>query len=427
MRIYVQGLWHLGIVTAACLASVGHDIIGFDNDINVINSLNSGKSIIFEPGLDELINAGLKSGKLKFSSEINNIDFLLVAYDTPIDDNDIIDVNFVISRIESMIPSLNNEAIIMISSQMPVGSIKYLEEKFRKYCPEKNISFVCFPENLRLGNALNVFLKPDRIIIGYRSNKDKLIVKKLLEPITDKIEWMSIESAEMTKHAINSFLATSVVFANEIASICEKTGADSKEVERGLKSDQRIGNKAYLSPGSAFSGGTLARDVDFLKEVSKKNKLFIPLLESIKISNNNHKLWTKRKIQELFPSLKGITITVWGITYKSGTNTLRKSLTVELCNWMISQEANIQVYDPIVEKLPPNWYGRVHKFDNMLESLHNTQLLLIGTKYDEYDNFFQNYIPENKLLIIDPNRSISFLEKNKEYNYMSVGSYLKVI
>ena len=430
MKICVQGLWHLGTVTAACLASVGHDVIGFDFDTNVINSLNSGKPTIFEPGLEELVKDGLNSGKLKFASEISNIDFLWVAYDTPVDDNDNADINFVISKIEKMIPSLNDNAIVMISSQMPIGSVKFLEEKFKEFCPVKNISFAYSPENLRLGNALNVFLKPDRIIVGVRSDKDKLIIKQLLEPITDKIEWMSVESAEMTKHAINSFLATSVVFANEIASICEMTGADAKEVERGLKSEQRIGYKAYVSPGVAFSGGTLARDIEFLKDVSKKYKLSIPLLESVKISNDNHKSWTKRKIQALFPSLKGTTITVWGIAYKAGTDTLRRSLTVELCNWLMLQGVNVRVHDPLVKELPVEWNGIVQKFDNLSQSLVDTNLLLIGTKCNKYEEFFENYFgspllscnPGHKLSIIDSNRFLSFLERCEAFNYISIGT-----
>ncbi|MEK6884572.1 MAG: nucleotide sugar dehydrogenase, partial [Nanoarchaeota archaeon] len=325
-----------------------------------------------------------------------------------------------------MIQVLSQNAVVIVSSQMPVNSIKSLEAHFNSICPEKNINFACSPENLRLGNAINVFLNPDRIIVGVRSDKTKLVIKQLLNPITDKIEWMSVESAEMTKHAINSFLATSVVFANEIASICEMTGADAKEVERGLKSEQRIGYKAYLSPGVAFSGGTLARDIEFLKEISKKHQLSIPLLESIKTSNDNHKSWAKRKIQKIFPNLKGINITVWGITYKSDTDTLRRSLTVELCNWLISQGASIKIYDPIVKEFPAEWFGVASIFDNLSESLEDSQLLLIGTKCNQYEDYFKNYEMKKKLILLDPNRFLSFLEKSEKITYISVGTELEI-
>jgi UDPglucose 6-dehydrogenase len=420
MQIYVQGLWHLGIVTAACLASVGHNVVGFDDD-DIINKLNNGESIIFEPGLQELINKGFESKNLKFSSDVHNINFLWVAYDTPVDDNDNVDVNFIFSKIKNSLPLLSNEAMILISSQMPVGSVKSLEKLTKELYPEKNITFAYSPENLRLGSALNIFLNPDRIIVGIRSEGDKIKIKALLDPITDKIEWMSIESAEMTKHAINAFLATSVVFANEIASICEMAGADAKEVERGLKSEQRIGYKAYLSPGAAFSGGTLARDIEFLKTVSKTYELQIPLLESVKVSNNNHKSWMQRKIQKLFPDLKNIPITIWGITYKSGTDTLRRSLWVELCNWLIDKGANVKIYDPIVKKFPEEWGEHIQRFSDPIESLIDTKILLIGTEYKEYKDIFKNN-NINNLTVIDSNRLLSFLEKSININYISVGT-----
>ena len=150
--------------------------------------------------------------------------------------------------------------------------------------------------------------------------------------ITDRLEWMKIESAEMTKHAINSFLAISVCFANEVASICEQTGADAKEVERGLKTESRIGPKAYLKPGVAFSGGTLARDINFLMKLSDKHKLPSYLIKAVNDSNAFHKKWIERKCSQFLGSLKKKTIAILGLTYKPGTDTLRRSLAVELAN-----------------------------------------------------------------------------------------------
>lgn len=419
VKIHVQGLWHLGSVTAACLASAGHNVIGLDFDDTVIKSLSSGKSVIFEPGLDELIQKGLESKKLSFSSSAQNIEFLWVTYDTPVDKNDNADVDFVISNILKMKPFLADDALILISSQMPIGSVKLLEDKFK----DINVSFAYSPENLRLGNAINVFMNPDRIVVGVRSEKDKLKIKNILGTITDKIEWMSVESAEMTKHAINSFLATSVTFANEIASLCEVTGADAKEVERGLKTEQRIGPKAYLSPGVAFSGGTLARDIEFLKQISYKNKLSIPVIESVKISNDNHKDWAKHKIKKLVSNLddlKQTTITIWGLAYKEGTDTLRRSLTVELCNWLIDWGTIVNIYDTTVQELPTNWKlcDNVKKYTTLEESLISSDILVIGTKNEQYNNFFKTYT-NDKLIVIDPNRYLANLNIK---NYISIGT-----
>jgi len=307
---------------------------------------------------------------------------------------------------------------------MPVGSIRRLEAIADKLSPEKELSFACSPENLRLGKAMDVFLKPDRVVVGVRSDRDKERIGRLLQPITDRIVWMSVESAEMTKHAINAFLATSIVFANEIASLCEMVGADAKEVERGLKSEQRIGPKAYLSPGGAFAGGTLARDIEFLKVVSQGYQLSIPLLESVKTSNDQHKGWVRRKLKSLFPNLQGVTVVVWGLTYKPGTDTLRRSLAVELCNWLIKQGARVRVHDPIVKALPADWNGCVQRFDTALGALAGAQALLVGTEWPEYRE-----IPKDRvaavapgLFVLDPNRFLSFLVTAVALRYVAVGT-----
>ena len=258
-------------------------------------------------------------------------------YDTPVDEDDQADVDYVLTQIRTVLPLLPPETTILISSQLPVGSIQQLDDFARQSLKRNDLAFACSPENLRLGNALKVFLDPDRIVVGVRDERARLKIAELLRPITERIEWMSIESAEMTKHAINSFLATSVVFANEIASICEKVGADAKEVGRGLKSESRIGPKAYLSPGAAFAGGTLARDIKFLNQLVNDRGCKTPLLSSVRTSNDQHRNWVCRRLQEKFPRLSKQTIAIWGLTYKPGTDTLRRSLSVELCNWLLNR------------------------------------------------------------------------------------------
>ena len=421
-------LWHLGCVTAGCLAAVGHEVVGLDFDEHVIRVLRAGKPPIFEPGLEEMVGAGLNSGRLQFAASLDelpsDIELLWVAYDTPVNEDDVADVDFVVAQVEKVLPFLSNNSTVLVSSQMPVGSIRRMEAIAGKLCPEKVLSFACSPENLRLGKALDVFLKPDRVVVGVRIDRDRERIGQLLAPITDRVEWMSVESAEMTKHAINAFLATSVVFANEIASICEMVGADAKEVERGLKSEQRIGHKAYLSPGGAFAGGTLARDIEFLKVVSQGHQLTIPLLESVKTSNDLHKSWVRRKLRSLLPSLDGVVIVVWGLTYKPGTDTLRRSLAVELCNWMIQQGAKVRVHDPVVKELTPAWNGLVQRFDDALGALEGAQVLLVGTEWPKYRG-----IPKDRvagvapgLVVLDPTRFLSSLGTAAALRYVAVGT-----
>jgi UDPglucose 6-dehydrogenase len=428
VKVCVQGLWHLGTVTAAALASVGHAVAGLDYSTEVIAKLKLGEPPLFEPGLKELIAEQMAAGRLRFEEDpqaaASDAEVLWVAYDTPVNEDDVADIDFVIGRVEQTLPHLRKGCIVLISSQLPIGSVRRLEALAAGRWPAKEICFACSPENLRLGKALEIFLKPDRIVVGFRGGSDRELLETLLWPITERIEWMSVESAEMTKHAINAFLAASVTFANEIASLCEVAGADAREVERGLKTEARIGAKAYLSPGSAFSGGTLARDVEFLRAVGAGHSLTSPLLGAIRASNDRHKLWAERKLVEFLGSLEGKVIGVWGLTYKPGTSTLRRSLAVELCNALIAQGARLQVHDPAAEALPAAWSGPVQRFDDPMGAVRSAQALVVATEWPEYR---QMAVDAGKSLrpgqlVIDANRFLAPWSSIPSIRYVSVGS-----
>ena len=428
MKVCVQGLWHLGSVTAACLASVGHVVAGLDADQKAVDGLNQGQAPLFEPGLDDLLTAGIAKRQLRFSSlgadAAADAAVLWVTFDTPVDDEDRADVEFVLKQVQAVLPVLADGAVVLVSSQMPVGSIRALEAFARLNCPGKQLDFACSPENLRLGKALDVFLKPDRIVVGVRSAEAKQKLGELLRPITDRIEWMSVESAEMTKHAINAFLATSVTFANEIAAICELVGADAKEVERGLKSEARIGPKAYLSPGGPFAGGTLARDIEFLGVASKTRQLATPLLSSVRASNDEHKNWVRRKLLQSFLDLKGITVAVWGLTYKPDTDTLRRSLAVELCDWLLAQGASVHVHDPVVQHLPERWTGLVMNHVDALDAVRNANALVIGTEWPQFRREAAGLaaVATPDLVLIDANRHLQTVVAPMGLKYIAVGT-----
>ena len=346
MIIAVAGLWHLGSVTLACLAQAGHRVIGIDGDAATVATLRAHKAPIAEPGLDALLAAN--AARIEVTTDVRAAavaDVLWVTYDTPVDDDDRADVDFVIARAGEILPHLRDDAVVLVSSQLPVGSVARLEAM-------RALDFACSPENLRLGKAIEVFSQPDRVIVGVRSERAKARIAAMFAPITTKLEWMSVESAEMTKHAINAFLAVSVTFANELAQICEQVGADAKQVERGLKTEARIGPRAYLSPGSAFAGGTLARDVAFLGQLAERHGLSQPLLAGVRPSNEAHKQWPLRRLRELLGSLDGTTIAIWGLTYKPGTDTLRRSSAIELCRALVAAHARVVAWDPAVKQLP---------------------------------------------------------------------------
>jgi len=428
MKVCVQGLWHLGSVTAAGLTFAGHDVIGLDSDERTIANLSIGIAPVFEPGLDDMLRAGIDTGRLKFSAETGyalcDADVLWVTFDTPVDEEDRADVEFVQHQVQNALPFLSDGGVVLISSQMPVGSVGKLEEFSRQQLPHKSFTFACSPENLRLGKALDVFLNPDRVVVGVRNSATQQILEKLFKPITEKIEWMSVESAEMTKHAINAFLASSVAFANEIAAICELVGADAKEVERGLKTETRIGAKAYLSPGGPFAGGTLARDIAYLCTESQLRDLTTPLLSSVCISNDEHKNWVRRKLLQQFSDLAGVAVAVWGLTYKPGTDTLRRSLAVDLCDWLLVQGATIYVFDPAVKSLPERWVAKVSRCSNALDAVRNAKALVVCTEWPEFKQAANELtlVAHPSLVVVDANRHLQVQLIKSGIQYVAVGS-----
>ena len=427
MKVCVLGLWHLGSVTAACLASVGHEVTGLDSNSGIVEKLQKAEPPVSEPGLDGLIREGINAGQLRFTSDakiaISSAEVLWVTYDTPVDENDQADVEFVFEEVLKLLSFLSIDTTVLVSSQLPVGSIRRFEDISAEKYPEKNIRFAYSPENLRLGKSLDVFLHPDRVIIGVRRQEDREILNRLLGSITENILWMGVESAEMTKHAINAFLGMSITFINEIASICENIGADAHEVETGLKSETRIGPAAYLSPGAAFAGGTLARDIEFLKDIGTSNNLVNPLISAVGKSNDEHKKWIQRRLFAVLGGLKGKRIAVWGLTYKPGTNTLRRSLSVEMCNWLQEQGAEIAVHDPSKCELPDNWLGEVVRSKTPLDALEGACALVIATQWPEYREINVSDVENiaGQLAVFDSNRFLSDFNKSPVISYYSVG------
>ncbi len=361
MRIVVLGLWHLGCVTAACMARAGHQVTGLDPDPGVVEGLARGRAPLSEPGLDGLIAEGLKRGNLSFGGDpaavLASGDLLWVAFDTPVDEDDRADTEWVVERVRECFPHLKAGSLIMVSSQLPVGSAAALQAQVDRARAGAGIRVCVSPENLRLGGALEAFLNPDRVVAGVPDAAAREAVAELFRPVTGRVEWMSPASAEMTKHAINAFLALSVVFINEIAGLCERTGADAREVERGLKSESRIGPKAYLGAGSAFAGGTLARDLVFLDGIARREGgpggLFASALES----NARHRGWPRQALESALGTVRGRRVAVLGMAYKPGTSTLRRSEGLELCRWLLGKGARVSAADPLVESLPGDFGG----------------------------------------------------------------------
>lgn len=414
MKIGVFGLWHLGCVTAACLSSMGHEVIGYDPNIENIKKLQAGEPPLFEPGLKELIAQGIKDNRLRFSNRFDDLsqaEIVWVTFDTPVDANDNADVEYVKNQIVSIFPFLADDALLLVSSQLPVGTMKVLMEEFKKLNNGRQLNFAYSPENLRLGKAVDIFLHPDRVIVGYTVEKDKIKIQQLFQNITNNIIWMSIASAEMTKHALNAFLAVSVVFINELATICEKVGANASEVELGLKSESRIGPKAYLHPGGAFAGGTLARDVTFLQNISNEKSVPTKLFPAILESNQIHKQWAFRKVSDVLGNIKGKTIAVLGLTYKPGTSTLRRSESIETCRLLSNGGANVIAFDPALKELPSEYQSFISLKLNIRDAIENADAMVISTPWQDFLKLTVDDVISymHQPLIFDAN---GFLNKN---------------
>jgi UDPglucose 6-dehydrogenase len=428
MRVAVLGLWHLGSVTAACTASVGHVVDAWDPDAGVTARLGRGTPPVKEPGLDALLEQQIAAHRLMTAATaaeaVRDAEVVWITFDTPVDADDQADVAFVVDHVAAALPFVRDDAVILLSSQLPVGSARAIESRARAMRPSARIGVAVSPENLRLGTALDVFLHPDRVVVGVRAERDRAVISTLFAPITDRLEWMSVESAEMTKHAVNAFLATSVAFINELSAIAERVGADAGEVARGLKTERRIGPHAYLSPGGAFAGGTLARDVNFVRAIGDDVGCDTPLLDGVLASNLAHRGWPRARLQMELGSLAGQRVAVWGLTYKPGTDTLRRSESVALCHWLAGQGATVIVHDPVVIRQPDDLAIACERQAEPIEAARNAAAIVVGTEWPMYREIDRDRLSTAMPggLVIDANRFLAkTLGVDRRFRVVSVG------
>jgi UDPglucose 6-dehydrogenase len=428
VRICVYGLWHLGSVTAACLADAGFPTIGLDPQLQTIAGLSQGRPPLFEPGLEALTRAGLATGRLSFTSDpasVADVDVVWVTFDTPVDDDDRADAAAVIRSVEGLFPHLKNGAVVLVSSQLPVGSTYMLEKAFAAVARGRRVAFAYSPENLRLGKAIDVFTHPERIIIGTRDPHARTMLEPMLARFCSTLIWISIESAEMTKHALNAFLATSVTFMNEIATVCEQVGADAAEVELALRSEPRIGQRAYIRPGAAFAGGTLARDVMFLTGIGSQHDLTLPLLSAIIPSNKHHRQWSLNQLLARLGGLAGRRIAVLGLTYKPGTDSLRRSPGVKLCRQLVAEGAIVSAHDPAAEPLPVSFAADLVRTETAAAALDRAEAVVIATEWPDYraltpEELFAAMV---RPLILDQGRFLADrLAGDARFQYVTVGT-----
>jgi len=425
VKIGVVGLWHLGCVVSASWSKLGYKVTGFDYDQSRISNLKKGVPPIFEPDLPELIKDGIEKNLLQYSANVealSDCDFIFLCYDTPVKDDDSSDTAILENSVDDVKHVMKNGSILIVSSQSPVGYCSKLRKKLKDF--NKTLDLAYSPENLRLGEAINCYLNPGRIILGTADKATEDKSADLFNKIANEIIRMNLESAEMVKHGINSFLAMSIVFANHLADICEEKGARVEDVVKGMKSDGRIGQKAYLSPGIGFSGGTLGRDLKVLDTVNNTIGGSAKLFGIIHELNSERKYAILKKIEKIMNGIKGKTLSILGLTYKPDTSTLRRSLPLEIVVLLQSKGAKIKVYDPKADFTELGFNPKFEISKSIEDVSRNSDILILLTEWEEFKNYDWSAVLNlmNNKIFFDTKSALDETRmKNFGFNYYSIG------
>jgi UDPglucose 6-dehydrogenase len=424
-KIGVVGLWHLGCVLCTAWSRLGHSVTGFDYDSSLIHSLRQAKPPLFEPDLEESIRRGLDGKSLSFSDELQSLsqcDFLFLSYDTPVREDDSSDTGILEKAVQDVAQVMKNGSVIIVSSQSPVGYCSRLRELLKETNPSLDLAYS--PENLRLGEAIQCYLNPGRVILGTANSDTETKCRNLFSQIPADILSMNLESAEMVKHGINSFLSMSIVFANHLSDICETTGACIDDVVNGMKTDPRIGSKVYLTPGIGFSGGTLGRDLKVLDQKNNDGQGHAILFRLIHSLNQERKNILLQKLERIVGSIHGKTIGLLGLTYKPGTSTLRRSLPLEIAELLISNNAAVKVYDPKADftELDEKPHFLI---EPSIETLaREADCLVLLTEWPEFSRYHWEIIPgimRTPLFFDTKNYLSGSMMRKAGFRYFSIG------
>jgi len=387
-KICVIGIWHLGSVVSACFADMGYSVIGVDRDRERVEKLNQGFAPLYEPGLDELLRRNVQLKRLSFTTDLKSAvegaSYVLITFDTPVNAQDEVDISEIIVMCRALAEHLENKAIVVVSSQVPVGTCDEIKSIIKEHNTSLEFDVAYSPENLRLGQAIECFRNPDRIVIGADRNSTLDGVEQLFSVIPAPKLRMGLRSAEMTKHALNSFLATSISFINEIANLCDEVGADAMEVSKGLRTDQRIGKKAPLHPGLGFSGGHLARDLKVLRGLGRKFGYEMHLIDGVLKVNEEQTKSVARKLEGILGSLRGLSIGVLGLTYKRGTSTLHRSAALEIIGDLVDRGAIVKAHDPKAAPEEIQLHKEFKFCKDPYEVAESSDALVMVTEWPEY-------------------------------------------
>ncbi|NMC37101.1 MAG: UDP-glucose/GDP-mannose dehydrogenase family protein [Bacteroidales bacterium] len=395
MRITIVGSGYVGLVTGACFAEVGIDVICVDKDTVKIDNLKKGIVPIYEPGLAELIHRNVEGGRLHFTTSIqdglNNAEAVFLAVGTPPNEDGSADLQHVVEVAKEIGKYINSYVLVVNKSTVPVGTAKKVESTIRKELEARgvNVEFdvASNPEFLKEGSAIKDFMGPDRIIVGTDSEKAHEILDRIYRPFmlnNYRLIYMDILSAEMTKYTANAMLATRISFMNDIANLCEVVGADINMVRKGIGSDNRIGNK-FLYPGVGYGGSCFPKDVKALIHTAKVNGRRLRVLEAVEEVNNLQKEVLFRKLMKHYKGkLEGLKIAVWGLSFKPETDDIRESPALVIIDLIKKEGGIVSAYDPIAMPECKSRNIDVIYAKDLYEACLDASALLLVTEWKEF-------------------------------------------
>ena len=388
MNIGIIGLWHQGVVAAACFARLGVDVVAGDRNVDKIKALQSGRAPLFEPSLDDLLSRQIQERRLRFTTDLKECvhkrDHVLLMFDTPVNDQDESDLTEVFAAVRDVAPFIEHGTVMTVTAQVPVGTCDEIKRMVLSARADLDFGIAYIPENLRLGVAIERFLNPPLPVIGADDSRTLDKAEALWQLVAPKWLRVSLRTAEMTKHALNCFLATSISFANELGNLCDEVGADAIKVAEALRLEPRIGPKAMLMPGLGFSGGTLARDLQTLRKVGIKQGLQTPLLDGVWAANAYQNGAVVRKLKKSFSSLRGLRVAVLGVTYKPGTSTLRRSVALEIMADLAREGAEVIATDPKADREELRSYRGFTFCETAQEAVRGADAVVLITPWPEF-------------------------------------------
>lgn len=398
-KIVIVGTGYVGLVTGTCFAEMGNQVICVDIDSTKIENLKKGIIPIFEPGLEQLVLTNFKNGNLDFTTNFKDVidqaSIIFIAVGTPMGEDGSADLQYVLSVAREIGQLMQHPLIIVDKSTVPVGTADKVKNAIENELKKRdlNIPFdvVSNPEFLKEGDAINDFMKPDRVVIGANTKEIIDTMKKLYDPFLqhdNQFVSMDVRSAEMTKYAANAMLATKISFMNEIANICELVGADVNMVKNGIGSDKRIGYN-FINPGCGYGGSCFPKDVQALNKIALENDYKPALIQAVERVNDNQKLVIANKVVKRFgDTLKGKIFAVWGLAFKPGTDDMREAPAIYVINELTKRGAKIKAYDPKAMEEAKNHYlienRNILYVNNKYDTLNDSDALILLTEWKEF-------------------------------------------